>query len=91
MRASTLGMLYDKQQAIRPDLNDVVQEYLGEFEAFILFSETLPIYSPPINGQYDDYEINYIVDKFLALGCTVEYVIEKSPNGKRRFVLTELS
>ena len=91
MRTSKLGQLYDKEQAIRPDLNDVVQEYLGEFEAFILFSETLPIYSTPINRQYDDYEIKYIVDKFLTLGCTVEYVIEKSPNGKRRFVLTELS
>ena len=91
MRTSKLGMLYDKEQNIRPDLDMVVQEYLGEFEAFILFGETLPIYSTPINGQYDDYEIKYIVDKFLTFGCTIEYLIEKKPNGKRRFVLTELS
>lgn len=91
MRTSKLGQLYDKHQEIRPDLNMVVQEYLGEFEAFIAFKEKLPIYSTPISGQYDDHEIRYIIDKFLTLGCTVEYLIEKSPHGKRRFVLTELS
>lgn len=91
MRTSKLGVLYDKEQNIRPDLNVVVQEYLEEFEAFITFKEKLPIYSTPINGQYNDHEIGYIIDKFLALGCTVEYQVVKSPNGKRRFVLTELS
>lgn len=91
MRTSKLGMLYDKQQAIRPELDTVVQNYLSEFEAWISFKEKLPIYSTPINEQYDDREIGYIIDKFLTLGCTVEYLIEKSPNGKRRFVLTELS
>lgn len=91
MRTSKLGMLYDKEQNIRPDLDVIVQDYLEEFEAFITFKEKLPISSTPINGHYDDYEIKYIIDKFLTFGCTVEYLIEKKPNGKRRFVLTELS
>ena len=91
MRTSKLGQLYDKHQEIRPELNQVVQEYISEFEAFISFKEKLPIYSTPLYTEYTEEELKYMIDKFLALGCTVEYTIEKSPNGKRRFILTELS
>ena len=91
MRTSKLGQLYDKEQNIRPDLDEVVKTVMHDFEIYITFGEKLPIYSGALRDSYKQDEIEYILQKFSTQGCTVEYVVEKSPNGKRRFVLTELS
>ena len=89
MRTSKLGMLYDKEQNIRPDLDQVVSDYISEFEAFITFKEKLPIYSSPVVIEYTSEEIDYIISKFLTHGCVVTY--SKTRVTPCRFVLTELN
>lgn len=86
---SKLGKLYSEKQS-NAWLDDIVFDVETSFEFLIMCNEKLPINSTKVEKYLTDDQVTYITEKLKYRGCVVEYVIEKSLNGKRYFVLTDL-
>lgn len=89
-RTSRLGKMYDLQRGNEP-LNKIVSEIYGKFEFWISCGEVLPIQATLETQQnFTATQLEYIINELNQRGCVVDYLIEKSINGKRYFVLTDL-
>ena len=86
---SELGKLYQKQRDEEP-LNSIVLDIYNSFEAFIKCYETLPIPVRDVYPELSEKELGLVLSSLKDLGCIVEHTIEKSPYGKKCFMLVDL-